>query len=212
MWPPEHEPFRANCDACPRLAAGLEQLRSSFPDYHCAPVGAWGNRRARLLIVGLAPGLHGANRTGRPFTGDSSGETLFAALERAGFASRESGPQVRLQDCRITNAVRCVPPGNRPATDELRRCRRFLADDITTLWSPRVRTNRCIVALGGLAFGSTRKALEVGGRFAHGAAIDVHPRLRLMASYHPSRLNTNTGRLTTAMLAELFMRARTFLD
>ena len=140
----------ADCRLCPRLVRLRRDVRAKYPDYHAAPVPAWGSARARLLIVGLAPGMHGANRTGRPFTGDASGEFLFGALERAGLAFSRNG-QIRLVGSRITNAVKCLPPGNRPTGDEIRRCGRFLAAEIEVLRGVRPRRNRCVLCLGGLA-------------------------------------------------------------
>ena len=205
-------PFQPSCRACPRLAAYLDGLRRSYPEYHNSPVAAWGRPDARLLIVGLAPGLHGANRPGRPFVGDASGVTLFGALEAAELAHRARNGGVVLRGARITNAVRCVPPQNRPTSDELDRCRGFLSSELEALCPNRARRNRCVVALGRLAFDSVRKALGMRGHFAHGASFDVTQRLRLLATYHPSRLNTNTGRLTLAMLTEVFCTARAFLE
>ncbi|MFU8817561.1 MAG: uracil-DNA glycosylase family protein [Pseudomonadales bacterium] len=197
------------CRACPRLARHLDGLRRIHPDYHCRPVPAWGRPTARLLVVGLAPGLHGANRTGRPFSGDASGVFLFAALARAGFVTSAEPMQARLRDLRITNAVRCLPPGNRPAMDEVRRCSGFLAAELAELWRPGMRRPRCVLALGHLAHAGLSMAL--GRRlppFQHGQALPLEPGLLLLDSYHPSRQNTNTGRLTAAMLDAVMERAK----
>lgn len=205
------EPFRSNCQRCPRLVAHLSSVHLDMPDYHCAPVATWGDRRARVLIVGLAPGLHGANRTGRPFTGDASGQLLLSVLAATGFAE-QTRTSTQLKGCRITNAVRCLPPQNRPNGAELARCRAYLADDLNTLWPRGVRANRCVVALGALAYTNVARLLDVTERFEHGASIKVANRLRLIASFHPSRLNVNTGRITPEMLKTIFQEVRHYID
>jgi uracil-DNA glycosylase len=200
------------CRACPRLARHLDGLRARHPDYHFRPVAAWGRTTARLLLVGLAPGLHGANRTGQPFTGDASGTFLFAALARAGFVTSPDPSRARLLDLRITNAVRCLPPGNRPLPDEIRRCSGYLAAEIADLWQPRMRKPRCVVALGRLAHDAI--GLALGTRlppFVHGQSVCIGGGLLLVDSYHPSRQNTNTGRLTEPMLDAVMERARAHL-
>jgi uracil-DNA glycosylase len=200
------------CTACPRLARHLDELRARYPSYHCRPVAAWGRPTARLLLVGLAPGLHGANRTGQPFTGDASGTFLFAALAGAGFVTCADPSRARLLDLRITNAVHCLPPGNRPLPDEIRRCSRYLAAEIADLWQPRVRRPRCIVALGRLAHDAIGLALGIRlPAFVHGQGVCIDHRLLLIDSYHPSRQNTNTGRLTGPMLDAVMERARAHL-
>lgn len=170
----------------------------------------FGSRRHRLLVVGLAPGLHGANRTGRPFTGDHAGILLYRTLHATGFAtlpeSVARGDGLRLVDCRITNAVKCLPPGNKPLPDEVRRCNRYLLDEIKRLPSDAV-----VVALGVIAHGAVLRAAGERAsrfRFAHGAEHRLTGGLRLLDSYHCSRLNTNTGRLTAAMFGRVFARAR----
>jgi uracil-DNA glycosylase len=206
--PPAYDNLQS-CRACPRLAGYLMRLRDRYPGYRCLPVPAWGSPRARLLLVGLAPGLHGANRTGRPFTGDASGDFLFAALHRAGFASAPDAAAARLEDVRITNAVRCAPPGNRPTMLELRTCSGYLSVELGALWRPRVRRPRCVIALGNLAHQAV--GLALGTRlptFAHGRAVVLARGLLLLDSYHPSRQNTNTRRLTPAMLDDVLERAR----
>jgi len=173
-------------------------------------VAPFGSRRHRLLVVGLAPGLHGANRTGRPFTGDHAGILLYHTLHAAGFASRAESLSRRdglaLVDCRITNAVKCLPPGNRPAPDEVRRCNRYLERELGSL--PR---GAVVVALGAIAHGAVLRALGLRPsrhRFAHGAEHLLPGPHVLLDSYHCSRLNTNTGRLTPAMFRRVFARAR----
>jgi uracil-DNA glycosylase family 4 len=197
---PIHYESLNQCTACPRLANHLASVRELHPDYHGLPVAAWGSPQARLLIVGLAPGLHGANRTGQPFTGDASGEFLFAALSKHGLASDPDAGRARLRNVRITNAVKCLPPGNRPATMELRQCAGFLRLELDELWSAQARKPRCILALGGLAHRAVGYALgERLPDFRHGHLAQLKHNLWLADTYHPSRLNTNTGRLTPEM-------------
>jgi uracil-DNA glycosylase len=201
-----------SCRACPRLARHLDEVRESHPDYHCGPVASWGRSTARLLVVGLAPGRHVANRTGRPFTGDASGTFLFAALSRGGFVTSPDPHRARLRDIRITNAVRCLPPGNRPVADEITRCSGYLADELAELWQPRMRHPRGVLALGRLAHGAIGIALGLRlPEFAHGQAITLEAGLTLFDTYHPSRQNTNTGRLTAPMLDAVLERVRAHL-
>lgn len=189
-----------SCRACVRLARHLEELRDQFPDYHCAPVAAWGSPRSRLLIVGLAPGMHGANRTGRPFTGDASGYFLFEGLHRVGLVSDSVPVRSRLRGIRITNAVRCLPPANRPNMAEVRQCSAYLNHELDQLWRPGMRRPRCVLALGRLAYEAVGIAMQKRlPAFSHGAAHEVDPALWIVSMYHPSRQNTNTGRLTAAM-------------
>jgi uracil-DNA glycosylase family 4 len=207
-------PWR-DCPLCPRLVAFRERQRAAFPDWHNAPVPAFGALDARLLIVGLAPGLRGANRTGRPFTGDYAGDLLYETLQCYGLAAGDYRARpddgLRLIDCRITNGVRCVPPENKPETSEIAACRPFLADEIAAM--PRLRV---ILALGGTAHGTVLAALGlVRARFAfaHGAIHALQERgLALIDSYHCSRYNTNTGKLTTAMFQAVFEEIRRRLD
>jgi uracil-DNA glycosylase family 4 len=198
--------YDPDCRACPRLAAFLDAVAERHPDYHCRPVPPFGDRRARLLIVGLAPGMHGANRTGRPFTGDHAGILLYATLHKFGFASQpeaaDPGDGLRLIDCRITNAVKCLPPDNNT-------CNAFLANELDTLANDAV-----VLALGGIAHRAVLKALglrQAEARFGHGALHELGT-LRLLDSYHCSRYNTNTGRLTADMFEAVFARARALLD
>jgi uracil-DNA glycosylase family 4 len=198
-----------NCPLCPRLAEFRAQARVREPGWHNAPVASFGDRDARLLIVGLAPGLQGANRTGRPFTGDFAGDLLYATLLEYGFAKGvyQARPDdgLTLVDCRISNAVRCVPPQNKPLPAEINTCRQFLSATIATM--PRLRA---IVALGRIAHESTVKALGLRNAtvpFAHGAAHKAGA-FGLYDSYHCSRYNTNTGVLTPKMFREVFARVR----
>jgi uracil-DNA glycosylase family 4 len=165
-----------------------------------------------MLIVGLAPGMHGANRTGRPFTGDASGDFLFAALHRSGFASAPKADEARLHGVRITNAVKCLPPGNRPLAEEIGNCSSFLAAEIDALYRRRPRYARVLLCLGGLAHDAVVKVLssrapEVLPGFRHGQIAETLPGLFLIDTYHPSRLNTNTGRLTEAMFDQVLCEA-----
>lgn len=195
-----------DCPLCPRLAALRAQNRAAAPSWHNAPVPSFGGLGARLLVVGLAPGRKGANRTGRPFTGDYAGELLYSTLLKYGFAEGRYGADpadgLRLLGARITNAVRCVPPGNRPTPLEAATCRRFLAGEIAAL--PDLRA---VVALGGIAHASVLAALgekQAKFPFGHGTLHRLGSRLILADSYHCSRLNTNTGRLTEAMFHDVF--------
>lgn len=200
------------CRACPRLARHLDHVRQQHPGYYCGPVKPWGRKDARLLIVGLAPGMHGANRTGRPFTGDASGYFLFEALARAGFASSPDPFQARLINTRITNAVRCLPPGNRPTTAEVHRCAGYLSHELLELWRPRMLRERCVLALGRIAHSSIGIAMNrTISRFKHGNVERLGQSLLLLDTYHPSRQNTNTGRLTKMMLDAVLERASSYL-
>jgi uracil-DNA glycosylase family 4 len=201
------EPGR-DCPLCPRLAALRGAERARHPDWHNAPVPSFGGLDARLLVVGLAPGLKGANRTGRPFTGDYAGDLLYGTLAKFGFAQGDYAARAEdglaLVDCRITNAVRCVPPGNRPEPAEISSCRGFLAAEIAAM-----RQLRAILALGAIAHGAVLKAVGERARpFAHGALHPLANGVLLADSYHCSRLNTNTGRLTTAMFEAVFAALR----
>jgi uracil-DNA glycosylase family 4 len=205
------EPDR-NCPLCPRLAAFRETTRAREAKWFNSPVPSFGDPGARVLIVGLAPGLQGANRTGRPFTGDFAGDLLYATLIEYGFAKGvyQARPDdgLTLVDCRISNAVRCVPPQNKPLPAEIKACRPFLSATIETM--PRLRA---IVALGRVAHESTVKALGLRGSaapFTHGA-IHQSGALKLYDSYHCSRYNTNTGVLTPKMFRSIFAKVRTDL-
>jgi uracil-DNA glycosylase family 4 len=201
-----------DCALCPRLEAFRQEWRRREPGWFNAPVPSFGPATARLLIVGLAPGLQGANRTGRPFTGDHAGVLLYGTLERYGFARGSYGARIddglELVDARITNAVRCVPPENKPTGPEIGTCRDFLGHTIAEMGSLRA-----IVTLGRIAHDTAVIALGLRRSavpFAHGAAHEVG-RLRLFDSYHCSRYNTNTGVLTTQMFHDVFARVRDFL-
>jgi uracil-DNA glycosylase len=206
------EPSR-DCPLCPRLVAFREGARAREPDWFNAPVPSYGPREARLLIVGLAPGLRGANRTGRPFTGDYAGDLLFATLTEYGFAhgryDKRPDDGLTLVDARITNAVRCVPPENKPVPAEIRTCRQYLTGTLGDM--PRLRA---IVALGRIAHESVVTALgerPPAAPFGHAAAHTLGA-LRIFDTYHCSRQNTNTGRLTPDMFRAVFAAARAYLD
>jgi uracil-DNA glycosylase family 4 len=199
-----------DCPLCPRLVEFRRANRKKYPDYFNDPVPGFGDAKARLLIVGLAPGLHGANRTGRPFTGDYAGDLLYSSLLRQGLArgsyDARADDGFELIDTMITNVVRCVPPDNKPQSVEINTCRQFLSAHIAAM--PNLRA---ILALGRIAHESVRRALGVSLRahpFAHGALHRVENGLTLVASYHCSRYNTNTGVLTPAMFDEALSRAR----
>jgi uracil-DNA glycosylase family 4 len=201
------------CQLCPRLADYRASLQIQYPAYHCAPVAAFGAPDARLIIVGLAPGLHGANASGRPFTGDASGDLLFEKLHQYGFASqprsRSSSDGMRLIDCRVTNAVKCVPPGNLPKAAETNTCNRFLQEEFSTMPAGSV-----LLTLGGIAH---RMAIRASGLrqsaypFAHGRQYQLDNERQMVASYHPSRYNINTGRLTAEAFARVIHRIRELL-
>ena len=202
------------CQLCPRLSAFRIEQKSRFPDYHCLPVPGFGANDARLLIVGLAPGLHGANATGRPFTGDASGQILFETLYKFGFSnqpySRASDDGMRLSDCRITNAVKCVPPQNRPNGAEVRLCNEYLRDEVS-----RLQPGSVILALGAIAHRSILRALDLpqaGFRFQHLAEHRLPRRMKCIDSYHCSRYNLNTGRLTRGMFEAVFERIEGILS
>jgi uracil-DNA glycosylase family 4 len=202
--------FDPGCRACPRLAAYLDEIRERYPDYHARPVSAFGDDTPRLLIVGLAPGMHGANRTGRPFTGDYAGILLYETLHQLGLCNRPSGTDaedgLELLGCRITNAVKCVPPGNKPSTAEIRSCNGFLRAEIDALESDAV-----LVALGGIAHRAILTALGLSPsrfRFAHGHAHLLEDDRRMVDSYHCSRYNTQTKRLTPQMFKRALKKAR----
>lgn len=214
------------CTRCPRLVTYREQIsvekKKAYRDwtYWGKPVPSFGDPHARVLIVGLAPGAHGSNRTGRPFTGDASGDFLYPALHRAGFANqataagREDG--LVLHDCLITAAARCAPPGNKPLPQELRNCFPFLVEEFEAL-----RDLRVVIAFGSIAF---KACLDVFAalhlrtdplkpKFGHGVEVETHGvrSVQLISSYHPSRQNTNTGKLTQSMFDAVFTRARAVL-
>ncbi len=206
--------FDAACRRCPRLADLLQQVRQQHPDYHAAPVPPFGDEDAALLVVGLAPGMHGANRTGRPFTGDHAGIMLYQTLFRYGFASRPqshaSDDGLQLIDCRITNAVKCLPPQNKPVGSEITTCNDFLRAELA-----QVPAGGVVLALGSIAHNAVLKALGLklsAHAFGHNRCHPVPGQRWLLDSYHCSRYNTQTRRLTEAMFHEVFQHARELLQ
>ncbi len=219
-WTALHQRI-VNCEKCPRLRKHCQKVatekRKAFRDqeYWGRPVANFGSANVELLIVGLAPGAHGANRTGRMFTGDRSGDWLYRALHRAGFANQPTATGLddglKLTNCTITNICHCAPPDNRPNREELEACRPFFHQTLE-LCRPRV-----VLALGGMAWNATIEAfIELNQmqrvtprpKFAHAAKLNVNQRLTLLASYHPSQQNTFTGRLTEKMLDQVFANAK----
>jgi uracil-DNA glycosylase family 4 len=207
---PAFDPY---CRACPRLARHLDQVRRRYPAYHARPVAPFGDRQARLLIVGLAPGLHGANATGRPFTGDYAGILLYQTLYDYGFAnqavSSARGDGLALTNCRITNAVKCLPPENKPTTAEVNTCNRYLQAELAGLVAGSV-----ILALGAVAHRAVLRALALrlaGYPFAHGRLHRLPEERHLLDSYHSSRYNTQTGRLSKQMFRRVFDKATRLL-
>jgi uracil-DNA glycosylase len=200
-----------DCPRCPRLVAFRHELRAQYPDWGNAPVRSFGALDARLLIVGLAPGMRGANRTGRPFTGDYAGELLYSTLIEFGFAQgayrADPNDGLHLVDCRIANAVRCLPPENKPLPEEFANCRPFLQAELAVM--PKLQA---IVALGKGAHDQILRALTVRPAgaypFVHGRLHALPTGLTLADSYHCSRYNTNTGRLTTEMFHAVFESVR----
>lgn len=205
---------QASCPICPRLVEYRRDNERRFPAYCNAPAPSFGPPTAKLLIVGLAPGLHGANRTGRPFTGDFAGDLLYRTLTKFGFARGvyDARPDdgLTLAEAMITNAVRCAPPANKPTPDEIRACRPFLAARISSL-----RELRAIVCLGRIAHESTLAALGLKAKdapFGHGAEHLAPSGVWIFDSYHCSRYNTNTGRLTESMFEQVFLQVRSKLS
>ncbi|MGR9101023.1 MAG: uracil-DNA glycosylase [Gammaproteobacteria bacterium] len=200
------EEFNPLCRDCPRLAGFLDDVKRQYPDYHARPVAPFGVDDPKLLVVGLAPGMHGANATGRPFTGDYAGLLLYPALYRFGFSNRPDAVScndgLELIDCRITNAVKCLPPQNKPTGDEIRECNRYLAAE-----TDRLSAGSVILALGGIAHRAVLRAIGLkanAARFIHGAAYPIPGERLLINSYHCSRYNVNTGRLTPEMFETVF--------
>lgn len=213
------------CKRCPRLVRWREAAAKNPPrrylgqSYWAKPLPGFGDPKASLLIVGLAPAAHGGNRTGRMFTGDRSGDWLYGALHAAGFANQANSDHrddgLRLRECYITAAVHCAPPGNKPAIGEFQRCRPYLVQELK-----HFRQVKVVIALGKIAFDSFIKAYEEAGgtitkprpKFGHGVAVDLPNGQRLICSYHPSQQNTFTGKLTRPMFQSIFDRARAILN
>jgi len=206
--------FDTSCCRCARLAEFLVEVRKAYPDYYAKPVPSFGDPAARLLIVGLAPGKHGANATGRPFTGDFAGILLYRTLFEFGFSNQPVSTAVddglELHDCRITNAVRCLPPDNKPLTEEVDTCNMFLTDEFAKLPPSGV-----VLALGTIAHRAVLKALQLKQsefRFGHGKEYQLNRNLLLVDSYHCSRYNTQTRRLTESMFQDIFRGVRNRLE
>jgi len=211
--PSPGEEFSLDCRLCPRLAAHLADVRREHPGYHARPVPAFGDPQPGLLIVGLAPGMHGANRTGRPFTGDHAGILLYDTLYRYGFGSQAIAVSpddgLKLKGCRITNAVKCLPPENKPLPAEVRTCNSYLRAELQAL------APQAVLALGTVAHQAVLRALDcriADFPFEHGARHRLRPDLLLFDSYHCSRYNTQTRRLTPEMFREIFAGIRNHLD
>jgi len=206
--------FDPSCRRCPRLAAFLDAVQRDHLDYYCKPVPPFGDAKARLLIVGLAPGMHGANRSGRPFTGDHAGILLYATLFKFGLAtapiSTATDDGLKLLNARITNAVKCLPPANKPLPQEIKTCNGYLRAELAASHTVRV-----ILALGVVAHEAVLRACDLPTklhRFAHGAEHRLQSGPVLVDSYHCSRYNTSTRRLTTEMFEAVVGRARTIAD
>lgn len=205
--------YDPGCRDCPRLATFLDKVKTANPAYFCKPVPPFGAADAPLVIVGLAPGMHGANRTGRPFTGDFAGYLLYDTLKKFGFARGTFSPNgdddLELTGCRISNAVKCLPPDNKPEPAEIKVCNHYLAADLARPGA------KVLLALGTIAHGATLMALGMKKStfaFKHGVAYPLPGDRHLLDSYHCSRYNTNTRRLTTEMFEAVFAQARALVD
>jgi uracil-DNA glycosylase len=206
--------FDLDCRRCPRLATHLDVVKAAHPTYHARPVPPFGDENPRLLIVGLAPGMHGANRSGRPFTGDYAGILLYETLHRYGFATASTSVDLsdglRLIDCRLTNAVKCLPPENKPETAEIKLCNSYLSNELKAFSRLKV-----VLALGGVAHGAVLKTAAVKVKdypFGHGLVHTLPSGVTLIDSYHCSRYNTQTRRLTPEMFYAVFAQVRTLLE
>jgi len=206
--------FDIKCTACPRLADFLADIRQQYPDYHGLPVAPFGDDHPDVLIVGLAPGMHGANATGRPFTGDYAGVLLYETLHKTGFSNQSVSDHVddglELINCRITNAVKCLPPQNKPTGAEINQCNAFLKVELESMESKRL-----LIALGSIAHNAILKALGLklsAYKFGHAAEHELPGGFTLIDSYHCSRYNTQTKRLTAEMFEQVFERARELIN
>ena len=206
--------FDPACQRCDRLASFLKDVKNTYPDYFCQPVPAFGDADPVLLIVGLAPGMHGANATGRPFTGDAAGILLYEMLHKYGFSNQPTSisadDDLQLHQSRITNAVKCLPPQNKPVGAEVNNCRDFLVEEIKAISKPLL-----LLALGSIAHKSIIAALNLKQKdyvFAHAALHELGEGVTLIDSYHCSRYNTQTGRLTPEMFDHVFAIARQWVD
>ncbi len=206
--------FNINCERCPRITAHLSKVRQDYPDYHALPVAPFGVVNPRLLIVGLGPGMHGANATGRPFTGDFAGILLYQTLFRYGFSNQpgsfNKNDNLQLIDCRITNAVKCLPPGNKPTGDEIKRCNDYLEAEIAEIEGELI-----ILALGRIAHDAVLRAVGIKlatHPFGHNACHQLNTDRWLLDSYHCSRYNTQTRRLTEDMFLSVFDKIHEILN
>ena len=206
--------FNPNCTACPRLSESLVKIRSKFSHYHARPVASFGAKNPKLLIVGLAPGLHGANATGRPFTGDHAGVILYKMLYEHGFSnkgiSRHLKDGMKLKHCQITNAVKCLPPENKPTSEEITRCNSYLVEELKSIDKKAV-----ILCLGLISHKAVLKALSLKQSiypFKHGISYSLDDGHTIVDSYHCSRYNTNTKRLTEEMFRDIFTLIRSQID
>lgn len=208
------ETFNPDCTLCNRLDRFLKQVKKDHPDYHARPVAPFGVAKPKLLIVGLAPGMHGANATGRPFTGDYAGILLYETLFKYGFSNQSEATAnndgLKLKQCRITNAVKCLPPENKPTSAEVNTCNAYLEQELATLGKGTV-----VLVLGGIAHKATLKALQLKQKdypFAHNKTYTLPNDRYLVTSYHCSRYNTQTKRLTPAMFHKVFKNIRQLID
>jgi len=206
--------YQANCRKCIRLADFLKTSKQKYPDYFCKPVPAFGDSKAKFLIVGLAPGLHGANATGRPFTGDFAGILLYETLYKFGFSNKSKSvnadDKLKLNNCRITNAVKCVPPANKPTTKEIKICNTYLKNELQALQHGNV-----ILALGKIAHDSIIRSFDLKLNqypFGHENIYEIGNSLTLIDSYHCSRYNTQTKRLTRKQFEQVFKRVTDTLN
>ena len=206
--------FDASCKDCKRLSSFLAQVKNKNPDYFCKPVPPFGQKNSPFLIVGLAPGMHGANKTGRPFTGDHAGILLYKTLYKFGFSNLETsqsvGDNLILKNCSITNAVKCLPPDNKPNQEEINNCNKFLRSEINQL-----RQGSILLALGLIAHNAIITALNLTKKeykFSHGKRHNLSDNLVLYDSYHCSRYNTQTKRLTEKMFEEVFLLIKTEME
>ena len=209
----ENSGFDVNCQRCSRLSDFLKEVRREYPDYYGRPVPPFGVKQPELLVVGLAPGMHGANATGRPFTGDHAGILLYETLYKFGFSNKPVSTSVddglKLKKCRITNAVKCLPPQNKPTTDEVNICNDLLREELASLKKVRV-----ILVLGLVAHKAVLKACDLKIKdfpFGHGACAQLPDGRWLLSSYHCSKYNTSTKRLTESTFHDVFHRAQQLL-
>jgi uracil-DNA glycosylase family 4 len=206
--------YDVSCKDCKRLSSFLAQVKNKNPDYFCKPVPPFGQKNSPFLIVGLAPGMHGANKTGRPFTGDHAGILLYKTLYKFGFSNLETsqsvGDNLILKNCSITNAVKCLPPDNKPNQEEINNCNKFLRSEINQL-----RQGSILLALGLIAHNAIITALNLTKKeykFSHGKRHNLSDNLVLYDSYHCSRYNTQTKRLTEKMFEEVFLLIKTEME